>query len=70
MKIWVLFNDAGEAVTPGAQLTTFRGEDVVLEGGTPPKHPGSTGRIYVKQDGVDFSQEFFPSVCGLTWQQV
>lgn len=64
MKLWVLFDKDDQVVIPGAQLTTFRGEPCVLEGGRPPQHDGSTGRIF-----TDLG-EFFPSVCGLKWARV
>jgi hypothetical protein len=69
MKIWVLLDAVGEAVLPGTPLLTFRGEPVVLEGGRPPQHDGSTGRVWVKTDSGR-TDEFFPSVVGLKWELV
>ncbi len=49
----------------GDKAKTFRGEKVVVIGMTPPRHSGSTGRVYV-QTG-DMRREFFPSVCNMEW---
>jgi hypothetical protein len=65
LKIWVLVNDAGETILPDAEVTDFRGNKFTLDGGRPPQHPGSTGRVWFKEGG-----EFFPGVVGLTWVQV
>lgn len=56
-----------EEVRPGAELETFRGERVVLTGSEEPRHPGSTGRVYVR-DEKGLSHSFYPSVCGLEWR--
>lgn len=57
----------GETVKRGDAVKSFRNESFVLCSWTPPKHAGSTGRIYVraKGDRVGTSREYFPSVCGL-----
>lgn len=70
MRIYVLFEkDTDNVVMPGAELTTFRGEKVVLTGGTAPQHEASSGRIYVKyENGTEAG--FFPSVCGLEYRKV
>lgn len=70
MKIWVLLNKSGDTVVPGATLETFRGEQVILTGGKPPQHPGSTGRVYVKFADTKCEAEMFPSVVDLTWTYV
>ena len=64
---WQLVDANGAVVKNGAKLTTFRGEACTLEGGAPPHHSGSSGRVYVKLDGFD--REFFPSVVKLTWKE-
>jgi len=55
-------------VTYGDILTDFRGERWKLIGAQPPRHEGSTGRVYVESlTDRAFAREFFPSVFGLKW---
>jgi len=44
----------------GDFVGTFRGEKMMLTGWAEPRHPGSSGRIYVVP--VDFPLEYFPGV--------
>ena len=60
-KRWTLVDQAGTPCYVGQIVTSFRGEQMILDGGTPPHREGSTGRIYTGQ------VEFFPSVCNLKW---
>jgi len=48
----------------GDEVTTFRGEKAVLRGSEEPKHPASSGRVYVRFDGHDYDMSYFPSVIG------
>ena len=64
MKIWVLFDNAGNVVVPDTKVVDFRGEVTVLRGGKPPHKPSSTGRVWTD------AGEFFPSVFGLAWKEV
>lgn len=57
----------GSPVNVGDILTCFRGDLYIYDGGRPPQHDGSTGRIYVRQGDGKFVSEYFPSVCGLMW---
>lgn len=60
---WVLVReDTNLRVDAGDPVWSFRGEQSVLIGGHPPRHAGSTGRVYVEGGG-----EYFPSVFGLIW---
>lgn len=52
----------GQDIPLGSDRKTFRGEDVKVLDFTPPKHEGSTGRVYVEFAGKGWKQEFFPSV--------
>lgn len=46
----------------GSKRKTFRGEEVVVKDFEPPKHSGSTGRVYVTFKSG--SASYFPSVIG------
>jgi hypothetical protein len=63
----------------GSTVVCFRGESFKLLGGAPPRHAGSTGRIYVRHlanrqsdNGYEkeYETEFYPSVCSLKWAKV
>jgi hypothetical protein len=49
-------------VKVGDTVTTFRGEIATLTDMQPPKHSGSTGRVYVKFPQYDNPQSYYPSV--------
>jgi hypothetical protein len=74
-KNWKLVHETtGELVEFDEALTTFRGNTVYFRSGTPPHHPGSTGKIVIvhERDTVDLfaSGEYYPSVCGLKWVEM
>ena len=54
-----------EEVKEGTIVTDFRGDTAVLVGFREPHKPSSTGRVLVKEEGSQFSSEYFPSVFGL-----
>lgn len=58
---WVLKDKDGKVVVYGQKATSFRGEVHIVEGGRPPHHAGSTGRVYTD------AGEYFPSVFGMRW---
>jgi hypothetical protein len=65
---WTLVHEKTLAnVCLGDTLETFRGEKVILKGGTPPHKPSSTGRVRVSSDPEHSGSEYYPSVCGLKW---
>jgi hypothetical protein len=47
-----------------AQRKTFRGEAVVVESVEPPRHPGSTGRVYCRDANGVLCPGWYPSVIG------
>lgn len=59
---WTLRWANGDTVQVGDKATTFRNERVTVTGGAPPRHEGSTGRVYLDDNG-----EFYPSVIGAEW---
>lgn len=58
----------GTPATIGDIFITNRLESYELTGGRPPQHPGSTGRVWVREANGGFNREFFPSVIGLKWE--
>ncbi len=64
---WKLVNKKGNEVVYGSRIEICDGATVILEGGAPPHKPSSTGRIYVRREGSDYSDSYFPSVCDLEW---
>lgn len=58
---WVLRYDSGAAVMYGQLARDFRGVVNVVEGGCPPQHPASTGRVWTD------AGDYFPSVYGMKW---
>lgn len=60
---WLLMHADGTPVLEGSTVTSFRGEQHTITGGTPPHKPESTGRVYTS------GGEFFPSVFKLVWQK-
>jgi hypothetical protein len=63
---WVLVHESGRPAQKGEEVTSFRGEKMIITGGRPPHHSGSTGRIWVKENNSD--REYYPSVCDLRWE--
>jgi len=61
----------GQVAQRGDIVTSFRGERFTLTGARAPHNGSSTGRICVREGGVDgMASEFFPSVCGLKWKAI
>ena len=60
--------NSGLRVFAGEAVITFRGAICQLVSGTPPRHPGSTGRVVLREGEME--QEFYPSVVGLKWAPV
>jgi hypothetical protein len=59
---WQLQTLDGAPVPVDFSATSFRGESAIIQGGRPPEHAGSTGRVYTRE-----GLEYFPSVFGLRW---
>ena len=58
---WRLIGEDGAEVKVGDKATTFRGETVIVTGGTPPRRAPSTGRVFLS------GGEYYPSVIGAKW---
>lgn len=62
----------GTTIEPveGDELTDFRGDKAEFCHGVEPRHPGSTGRVYVRPVGSNVSPfGFYPSVFDLEWRE-
>lgn len=60
--------DTGEVVAIGDNVNSFRGEEAIVTGGSPPHKEGSTGRVDVRWTGMEASGSYFPSVFNLEWR--
>ena len=61
----------GQPIKTGEVVHDFNGKAAYVTGWAPPKHSGSTGRVYVKEmSDQGFSGEYYPSVYGLKWEGV
>ena len=65
----LVHQETGKPATEKEVVTCFRGESYILQGGTPPHKPSSTGRVWVV-GACDFNREFFPSVVNLEWREL
>jgi hypothetical protein len=60
----------GRELKVGETVTTFRGEKMILTGGQPPRHEGSSGRVYLCPPGArrfTNTAEFYPGVINAKW---
>lgn len=67
--VWKLFFKGTDIeAKPGENLGVDERGTTVLESGSPPHKPSSSGRVYVKQG--ETRAEYFPHVFGLEWREV
>tara|TARA_R110001632_G_scaffold151147_2_gene268740 strand:- start:179 stop:424 length:246 start_codon:yes stop_codon:yes gene_type:complete len=65
----LIYQDGRGAVCAKELVTSSTGDKWVIEGGTPPHKPSSTGRVWVRLlDDPTWNREFFPSVFGMEWR--
>lgn len=64
---WHLVDKNGEAIVAGQVVKDFRGDPMVVDSGEPPRHEGSSGRVYCLIAGVVNPQGFYPSVIDAKW---
>lgn len=62
----LVYKTTNEPVCVGDEVK-FDDETVVVDGIEKPRHGGSTGRVYVKNPGSEFSQGYFPGVFDMHW---
>lgn len=67
-KICILRYNSGSLAEVGDVITTFRGEQVELRGGTPPHNDRSAGRVIVRSTGKGVNSEFYPNVVNAHWE--
>ncbi len=68
-KNWRLIYEGSRlTVRLGDSVEGREGDLAIVEGGAPPQHEGSTGRVYVQENGTQ--RAYFPSVFGLQWEVV
>lgn len=63
MEHILLDDETDQVIEVGSIVTTFRGEKCILVSWMPPRHEGSTGRVYVESSNGS-RHEYFPSVIG------
>ncbi len=59
---------SGKEFEVGQTVHSFRGEVYTLDSWTEPHKEGSTGRIYVRQMGINTPQTFYPGVIDAEWR--
>ena len=67
---WTLWYQDGRGEVYAKELIrSSKGEQWVIEGGTPPHKPSSTGRVWVRlPDDSTWNRIVFPSVFGMEWR--
>jgi len=75
--LWLVNETDGSLIREaivGEKYKTGRGESVKLISGTPPHKPGSTGKVYVEEEGFKVSggyhyapSMYYPSVISMKW---
>ena len=59
---WTLVHkDTSAPVQVGETVKSFRGDEQIVLGGTPPHKPSSSGKVWVE------NAEYYPDVFGLKW---
>lgn len=61
-----------QVVSAGARRIPDVGEPrgFTVVGGKAPQHPGSSGKVWVREDGQATVREFYPGVFGLEWAEL
>lgn len=69
MSMRLIYKDSGKIVKEGDTVKDFRGLECTVTGWQEPSHPGSTGRVNVKQQRgtTVHHNQYFPGVFGLEW---
>lgn len=63
----LVYTATGKEVRVGDRVKTFNGDEVTVTYFRPPHKPSSSGKVSVKSDGRDYSNEYFVSVIGAEW---
>jgi hypothetical protein len=66
----LIYQDGRGSVCAKELVTSSTGEQWVIEGGTPPHKPSSTGWVWVRlPDDSTWNRIVFPSVFGMEWRE-
>ena len=69
-KGWALVHkETGIGVTEKEIVVSKDDVFWIVQGGTPPHKPSSTGRVWVATNGGEWNREFFPTVFNLEWRE-
>ena len=64
----LIIKTTGHELKTGDIVRDFRGAVWIFEGGRPPQHEGSTGKVWLHDlTEKRMTQEFYPSVIGAEW---
>lgn len=66
-NIVLVYEDNQIPVRIGDKVKIHNGGIVTIAGIEPPRHSGSTGRIYFRERGNDIIQQAYPSTVGAVW---
>lgn len=66
---WYLVDEDDNPIVLGSRFIDDKGDAGSFEGGHPPRHSSSSGRVFVSW-GDGFNSEYFPHVFNLTWKHV
>jgi|TARA_R110001599_G_scaffold41104_1_gene124583 hypothetical protein len=70
-KGWALVHkETGTGVTEKEIVVSKDDVFWIVQGGTPPHKPSSTGRVWVATSGGEWNREFFPTVFNLEWMEM
>jgi hypothetical protein len=70
-KGWALVHkETGTGVTEKEIVMSKDDVSWIVQGGTPPHKPSSTGRVWVAKNGGEWNREFFPTVFNLEWMEM
>ena len=65
-RVFLVRKGTGEMMKRGYKIA--HGDSTyTLDGGRPPLHYNSSGRIYVREEDSPYNSELFPHVLGLEW---
>lgn len=68
---WQLVDaESGCEIHTGDVRPTRGGESFVVDGGTPPHKPSSTGRVHGHLKFGNHMLEFFPGIIGAEWRRI
>ncbi len=70
MALVLIYTQTGEPVKVGDTVVTGDNESAVVQGWQEPQHPGSSGRVIVKEKGRTMLGRYFPHVYDLHFAEL